>query len=234
MEIGVKILDERASWEHQLSIYQGYHQKYAKVYPAENFFYHPYLLEKFSKSNLSAEELKEVETYFKTKIYDKEKLEKAKKIVEEKAISFVLEKNELLQKLPIKHPEKLTINLSGAMSGGFYNADKNEITLSPQCVTPNFMPLLVTHEFTHICVEDDVKKYQLPHLAKERLVSKICAEVLDFDDHNSVGDKAIDKFLSKENLENNYAQTLSDIQNLYRQQQQILQQGKIAETQKGL
>ena len=112
------------------------------------------------------------------------------------------------------------------MSGGFYNAERNEITLSPQCVTPNFMPLLVTHEFTHICVEDDVKKYQLPHLAKERLVSKICTEVLGFDDHNSVGDKVIDKFLSKENLENNYAQTLINIQNHYIQQQQILQHGK--------
>lgn len=111
------------------------------------------------------------------------------------------------------------------MSGGFYNAERNEITLSPQCVTPNFMPLLIMHEFTHICVEDDVKKYQLPHLTKERLVSKICAEVLDFDDHNSVGYKAIDKFLNKENLENNYAQTLKALQNHYIQQQQILQRG---------
>ena len=137
----------------------------------------------------------------------------------------MLQKNELLQNLPIKHPEKLTVNLSGAMSGGFYNADKNEITISPQCVTPNFMPLLIMHEFTHICVEDDVKKHHLPHLAKERLVSKICAEVLGFDDHNQAGDKALDKFLNKENLENNYAQTLMDIQNHYHKQQ-ILQQGK--------
>ena len=228
MKIAVKILDAKASWEHQLNVYLGYHQKYANFYPAESFFYHPYLLENFSKPNLSREELKEIETFFKTKIYDKEKLAETKKLVDEKVIPFVLEKNELLQKLPIKHPENLTINLSGAMSGGFYNAEKNEITLSPQCVTPNFMPLLVTHEFTHICVEDDVKKYQLPHLAKERLVSKICTEFLDFDDHNSVGDKTIDKFLSKENLENNYAQTLVNIQNHYRLRQ-ILQQGKGAE-----
>ena len=226
MKIAVKILDEKASWQHQKNVYQGYHQKYAKFYPAENFFYHPYLLEKFSKSNLSAEELKEVETYFKTKIYDKEKLAEAKNLVEEKVVPFLLVKNELLQKMPIKHPKKLTINLSGAMSGGFYNAEKKEITISPQCVTLNFMPLLVTHEFTYICVEDDVKKYQLPHLTKERLVSKICTEVLGFDDHNSVGDKAIDKFLSKENLENNYAQTLKALQNHYIQQQQILQRGK--------
>ena len=225
MKIAVKILDKKASWQHQKNVYEGYHQKYAKFYPAENFFYHPYLLEKFSKSNLNAEELKEVEIYFKTKIYDKEKLAEAKNLVEEKVVPFFLAKNELLQKLPIKHPKKLTINLSGAMSGGFYNSERNEITLSPQCVTPNFMPLLITHEFTHICVEDDVKKYQLPHLTKERLVSKICTEVLGFDDHNSVGDKAIDKFLSKENLENNYAQTLINIQNHYIQQQQILQRG---------
>lgn len=225
MKIAAKILDKKASWQHQKNVYEGYHQKYAKFYPAENFFYHPYLLEKFSKSNLNAEELKEVEIYFKTKIYDKEKLAEAKNLVEEKVVPFLSAKNELLQKLPIKHPKKLTINLSGAMSGGFYNSERNEITLSPQCVTPNFMPLLITHEFTHICVEDDVKKYQLPHLTKERLVSKICTEVLDFDDHNSVGDKAIDKFLSKENLENNYAQTLINIQNHYIQQQQILQHG---------
>ncbi len=225
MKIAVKILDKKASWQHQKNVYEGYHQKYAKFYPAENFFYHPYLLEKFSKSNLNAEELKEVEIYFKTKIYDKEKLAEAKNLVEEKVVPFLSAKNELLQKLPIKHPKKLTINLSGAMSGGFYNSERNEITLSPQCVTPNFMPLLITHEFTHICVEDDVKKYQLPHLTKERLVSKICTEVLGFDDHNSVGDKAIDKFLSKENLENNYAQTLINIQNHYIQQQQILQRG---------
>lgn len=229
MKILVKIFDEQESWQHQRNVYEGYHQKYAKFYPAENFFYHPYLLEKFSNQNLNAKELKEVETYFKTKIYDKEKLAETKKLVEEKAIPFLSEKNELLQKLPIKHPEKLTINLSGAMSGGFYNAEKNEITISPQCVTPNFMPLLLTHEFTHICVEDDVKKYQLPHLAKEKLVSQICAEVLGFDDHNSVGDKRIDKFLHKENLENNYAQTLKEIQSYYLQQQQILQQGKGAE-----
>ncbi len=228
MEVAVKIFDKQKSWQHQLNVYQGYHQKYAKFYPAENFFYHPYLLEKLSIPNLSEEELKEVETYFKTKIYDKDKLAETKKTVEEKVIPFVLAKNELLQNLPIKHPEKLTINLSGAMSGGFYNAEKNEITISPQCVTPNFMPLLVTHEFTHICVEDDVKKHHLPHLAKERLVSKICAEVLGFDDHNQVGDKTIDKFLSKENLENNYAQTLKDIQTHY-QRQQILQQGNGAE-----
>lgn len=225
MEVAVKIFDKQKSWQHQLNVYQGYHQKYAKFYPAENFFYHPYLLEKLSIPNLSEEELKEVETYFKTKIYDKDKLAETKKLVEEKAIPFVLAKNELLQKLPIKHPEKLTINLSGAMSGGFYNAEKNAITISPQCVTPNFMPLLLTHEFTHICVEDDVAKYHLPHLAKERLVSQICAEVLDFDDHNSVGDKAIDKFLHKENLIKAYAQSLKNIQNHYRQQQ-ILQQGK--------
>ena len=225
MKIAVKILDKKASWQHQKNVYEGYHQKYAKFYPAENFFYHPYLLEKFSKSNLNAEELKEVEIYFKTKIYDKEKLAEAKNLVEEKVVPYLSAKNELLQKLPIKHPKKLTINLSGAMSGGFYNSERNEITLSPQCVTPNFMPLLITHEFTHICVEDDVKKYQLPHLTKERLVSKICTEVLGFDDHNSVGDKAIDKFLSKENLENNYAQTLINIQNHYIQQQQILQRG---------
>ena len=228
MEVAVKIFDEQKSWQHQLNVYQGYHQKYAKFYPAENFFYHPYLLENFSKSNLSEEELKEVETYFKTKIYDKEKLAETKKLVEEKALPFILAKNELLQKLPIKHPKKLTINLSGAMSGGFYNAEKKEITISPQCVMPNFLPLLVTHEFTHICVEDDVKKYQLPHLAKERLVSKICAEVLEFEDHNSVGDKAIDKFLCKENIENNYVQTLINIQNHYRQQQ-ILQRGNAME-----
>lgn len=233
MKIAVKILDEQESWQHQLNVYQGYHQKYAKFYPAESFFYHHYLLEKFSKPNLSEEELKEVETYFTTKIYDKEKLEESKKIIEKKAIPFVLEKNEMLQKLPIKHPENLTINLSGAMSGGFYNTEKNEITLSPQCMTPNFLPLIITHEFTHICVEDDVKKYQLPHLAKERLVSKICAEVLDFDDHNSVGDKVIDKFLRKENLENNYIQTLVNIQTHYRQQQ-ILQQGKQWRNKKGL
>ena len=219
MEIAVKILDEKASWAHQLNVYQGYHQKYAAFYPAENFFYHPYLLEKFSQSNLSKEELKEIETYFKLKIYDKEKLEQAKKIVEEKAVPFVLAKNELLQNLPIKHPEKLTVNLSGAMSGGFYNADKNEITISPQCVTPNFMPLLITHEFTHICVEDDVKKHHLPHWTKERLVSKICAEVLGFDDHNSIGDKSIDKFLTKENLENNYIQILSNIQSFYQKRE---------------
>lgn len=222
MKIAVKIWDEQESWQHQLNVYFSYHQKYAKFYPAESFFYHPYLLEKFSKPNLSKEELKEIETFFKTKIYNKEKLEETKKIIEEKAIPFVLEKNEILQKLPIKHPKKLTINLSGAMSGGFYNAENNEITLSPQCMTANFLPLIITHEFTHICVEDDVKKYQLPHLAKERLVSKICAEVLDFDDHNSVGDKTIDKFLSKENLEKNYAQTLAKVQSYYLQKQQIL------------
>lgn len=228
MKIAVKIMDEKESWAHQLNVYQGYHQKYAKFYPAENFFYHPYLLEKFSKLNLSREELKEIETYFKLKIYDKEKLAETKKTVEEKAVPFLIQKNKLLQNLPIKHPEKLTVNLSGAMSGGFYNAEKNEITISPQCVTPNFMPLLLTHEFTHICVEDDVIKYHLPHLAKERLVSKICAEVLDFDDHNSVGDKAIDKFLHKENLIKDYAQSLKNIQTHY-QRQQILQQGKGAE-----
>lgn len=55
------------------------------------------------------------------------------------------------------------------------------------------------------------------------------AEVLDFDDHNSVEDKRIDKFLNKENLENNYAQTLKEIQNHYFQQQQILQHGNGAE-----
>ena len=223
MEIAVKILDEQESWQHQRNVYEGYHQKYAKFYPAENFFYHPYLLEKFSEPNLNEAELKEVETYFKTKIYDKEKLAETKKLVEEKAVPFVLAKNDLLQKLPIKHPKKLTINLSGAMSGGFYNAEEKKITLSPQCVTPNFLPLLITHEFTHICVEEDVKKYQLPHLAKERLVSKICAEILDFDDHNQVGDKAIDKFLHKENLENNYAQTLINIQNYYLRQQALQQ-----------
>lgn len=219
MEVEVKIFDKQKSWQHQLNVYQAYHQKYAKIYPAENFFYHPYLLEKFSKPNLCAEELKEVKTYFKTKIYDKEKLAETKKLVEEKAIPFLSAKNELLQKLPIKHPKKLTINLSGAMSGGFYNAEKNEITISPQCITPNFMPLLLAHEFTHICVEDDVKKYQLPHLAKERLVSQICAEVLGFDDHNSVGDKAIDKFLHKENLKNNYIQVLSNIQSFYKKRE---------------
>ena len=89
MKIAVKILDEKASWQHQKNVYQGYHQKYAKFYPAENFFYHPYLLEKFSEPNLNEAELKEVEIYFKTKIYDKEKLAEAKNLVEEKVVLFV-------------------------------------------------------------------------------------------------------------------------------------------------
>ena len=55
------------------------------------------------------------------------KLAETKKLVEEKAVPFVLAKNELLQKLPIKHPKKLTINLSGAMSGGFYNAEEKKL-----------------------------------------------------------------------------------------------------------
>lgn len=97
------------------------------------------------------------------------------------------------------------------MSGGFYDAAKHSITISPQCVSPNFMPLLLVHEFTHICVDNEIQKRKLPHLAKERIVSRICSEILEFDDHNPVGDKSLDKFLSKANLSSDFLGTLNSI-----------------------
>ena len=36
-------------------------------------------------------------------------------------------------------------------------------------------------------------------------------EILEFDDHNSVGDKSLDKFLSKENLSSDFLGTLNAI-----------------------
>lgn len=78
MKIDIQILNAKDSWKHQLDVYRGYHEKYASIYPLESFFYHPYLLEKFSHPNLSERELKIVETYFKTQIYDQEKLDRQK------------------------------------------------------------------------------------------------------------------------------------------------------------
>ena len=199
MDIKLQILSAEESWEHQLSVYQNYHQKYAQFYSPDKFFYHPYLQSKFSEPALSPNELKNIKDYFVSKIYDEKKLEHGKQFISQQVVSFIEEKNNRLQELPITHPDILTIKLSGAMSGGFYDAVKHSITISPQCVSPNFMPLLLIHEFTHICVDNEIQKRKLPHLAKERIVSRICSEILEFDDHNSVGDKSLDKFLSKEN-----------------------------------
>ena len=211
MNIKLQILSAEESWEHQLSVYQNYHQKYAQFYSPDKFFYHPYLQSKFSEPGLSPNELKNIKDYFVSKIYDEKKLEQGKQFISQQVVSFIEEKNNRLQELPITHPNILTIKLSGAMSGGFYDAVKHSITISPQCVSPNFMPLLLVHEFTHICVDNEIQKRKLPHLAKERIVSRICSEILEFDDHNSVGDKSLDKFLSKENLSSDFLGTLNSI-----------------------
>ena len=215
MQIQVNILSVEESWKHQLNIYETYHKKYSNIYPTANFFYHPYLLEKFSQSNLSQTEMSNVECYFKNNIYNKKDLENKKNIIINEVIPFIINKNEILKQLPIKHPSSLTINLSGAVSGGFYDTKDNQITLSPQCVTENFLPFLITHEFTHICVEEDVQKYKLSHIAKERLVSNICSQLLGFDDHNSIKDQQLDKLITKDKLITNYSLVLSDMQKLY-------------------
>ena len=212
MNIDIKILNEEESWQHQLSVYENYHHKYSQIYQPKDFFYHPYLLEKFSQPNLSKEELQAVEIYFKNNIYDRAYLEQTKSLITKDVIPFVLDKDKILQQLPINHPTTLTINLSGAMSGGFYNARQNQITISPKCLTNNFLPFITTHEFVHICVEDDVQKYKLSHVAKERLVSQICSEVLEFDDHNEIKDKQIDKLMTKDNIITDYASVLIKLQ----------------------
>lgn len=215
MLINTNILNSEESWQHQFSIYENYHQKYSHIYKPENFFYHPYLLEKFSQSNLSKSELQNIEAYFKNNIYDKKYLEQTKKLIAMDVVPFILSKSEILKQLPIKHPEILTINLSGAMSGGFYDAYHNQITISPKCLTNNFLPFITTHEFVHICVQDDIQKYQLPHIAKERLVSRICSELLNFDDHNSIKDEQLDKIITKDNLLSDYAKVLSSMQQYF-------------------
>lgn len=222
MNINIQILNANDSWKHQLDVYRGYHEKYASIYPLESFFYHPYLLEKFSHPNLSERELKIVETYFKTQIYDQEKLEQAKNTISEKAVPFLLSKNAHLEKLAIKHPDNLTIKLSGAMSGGFYNVNDSSITISPQCVTENFIPLLLVHEFTHICIEEHIQKNNISHQAKERIVSRICSEILEFDDHNMVGDKNLDRFLTKDKLSSDFSGVISSIKNYYKANQAIM------------
>lgn len=222
MQIDIQILSAEASWKHQHEIYKNYHKKYATIYSADKFFYHPYLLEKLSVANLQNDDLQEIATYFKTNIYNREKLEQAQTTILTKGIPFLRQKNELLKQLPIKHPDKLTISLSGAMSGGFYNTDQNTITISPQCITPQFLPLLLTHEFTHICIEEHIQQKHLSHLAKERIVSRICSEILGFDDHNSVGDKTLDKFLTKENMLNDFLSVLSRIKK-YGETKQIIE-----------
>lgn len=222
MQIQVNILSVEESWKHQLNIYETYHKKYSNIYPTANFFYHPYLLEKFSQPNLSPTEINKVECYFKNKIYNKKHLENTKNIIIDEVIPFIINKNEILKQLPIKHPSSLTINLSGAMSGGSYNAKNNYIKLSPQCVTKNFLPFLMVHEFTHICVEDDIQKYKLPHIAKERLVSNICSQLLGFDDHNIIQDQQLDKLITKNDLLTNYFSVLSNLQKLCSSNSQTL------------
>lgn len=212
MQVDIQISDCEESWQHQLAIYHDYHNKYSRIYSPEAFFRLPYLLEKFAHSNLSLSELHDIENYFKTKIYNKEALLHYKELILTKAVPFILSKNEILHKLPIKHPLNLIIKLSGAMSGGSYNAKENIIKLSPQCVPQNFLPFLITHEFTHICVDDDVRKYQLSHKTKERLVSRICSELLNFDDFNPIRDEQTDKLITKDNLLNDYYSVLINLQ----------------------
>ena len=226
MEVVVKILNADESWEHQRAIYKSYHREYSTIYSLEDFFYHPYLITKFSVPNLSEEVLKTIEAIYKKEIYPKKALVQAQQIIHDKAIPFLLEKNMLLRQLPIKQPSKLTIYLSGAYSGGFYDAsDKNpHILITPQTSTLDFIPLLVTHEYTHICIEDEIQKQKLPHLAKERIVSRICSEILSFEDYNSVGDKKLDKYLTKDNLSpTKFLQTLVTISQHYKTQKLLRQ-----------
>lgn len=215
MQIEVHILNSDESWKHQFNIYMNYHQKYSHMYEPSDFFYHPYLLERFSQPNLSQAEINDIECHFRSHIYDKEYLESTKNIIINEVIPFIISQNEILKQLPITHPSLLTINLSGAMSGGFYNAQDSQITISPQCVTKNFLPFMIAHEVTHICIEKDVEKYKLSHIAKERLVSNICSKLLGFDDHNSIKDQQLDKLITKDKLITNYSLVLSDMQKLY-------------------
>ena len=64
MDIKLQILSAEESWEHQLSVYQNYHQKYAQFYSPDKFFYHPYLQSKFSEPALSPNELKNIKFPF--------------------------------------------------------------------------------------------------------------------------------------------------------------------------
>jgi len=219
MDIKVRVLTAEESWKHQLSIYRMYHAKYKEdknKYPPESFFKHPYLLEKFSNPDLSESELKEVETYFKNNIYNGKNLERYKDAVEKSVVPFIAEKSEILEQLPVKHPSELTIVLSGAASNAFYDADADQITLCPQTLchpdkVAELLPQVAMHEFTHICVEDDVQKHKLPHTAKERLVSRICSELLDFDDNNYVQDKRLDKAITKDKLMSDYHSVLANL-----------------------
>ena len=70
MDIYLQILSAEESWEHQVSVYKNYHQKYAQFYSLDKFFYHPYLQSKFSEPGLSPNELKNIKGYFVSKIYD--------------------------------------------------------------------------------------------------------------------------------------------------------------------
>lgn len=100
--------------------------------------------------------------------------------------------NEILPKLQIMQknwgmfiPENLNVWFTYG-NGGSYCADKNNpgIILRGSRFNLKNMEFVSTHEFVHICIEEDIiQKYKIPQDIKEQIVDVICVDYLGTQKH---------------------------------------------------